>query len=71
MCDTMKLKGKMREHGMTQVDLANAININKSTLNRHLKRGDAFTVGEANLIVSVLHLSAQEALAIFLPQVSQ
>ncbi len=71
MCDTMKLKGKMRENGMTQESLANAININKSTLNRHLKRGEGFTIGEANQIVSVLHLSAQDALAIFLPKVSQ
>ena len=65
MCDTMKLKGKMKENGMTQEGLAAAIKIDRSTLNRRLKTGEDFTIGEANRIVSVLMLTADEALSIF------
>ncbi len=71
MCDTMKLKGKMKENGMTQEGLAAAIEIDRSTLNRRLKTGEDFTIGEANRIVSVLMLTADEALSIFLPGLSQ
>lgn len=68
MCDVMKLKGKMRELGMTQDSLAAAISIDRSTLNRHLKTGTDFTIGEANRIIKVLSLSSEEAMAIFLPE---
>ncbi len=71
MCDTMKLKGKMKENGMTQESLAAAIEIDRSTLNRRLKTGDDFTIGETNRIVRALKLTAAEALSIFLPELSQ
>ena len=71
MCDVMKLKGKMRELGMTQESLASAISVDRSTLNRHLKNGTDFTIGEANRISKVLGLTRDEAMAIFLPTVSQ
>ncbi len=71
MCNTMKLKGKMRENGITQKALAAAIDIDRSTLNRRLKNGEDFTIGETNRIVETLHLTAEEALQIFLPIVSR
>ncbi len=71
MCDAMKLKGKMRELGMTQESLASAISVDRSTLNRHLKNGTDFTIGEANRIIKVLGLTNEEATAIFLPTLSQ
>ena len=70
MCDTMKLKGKMREHGVTQETLAAAVKIDRSTLNRRLKNGEDFTIGEANRIVNTLQLTADEAMQIFLPTLS-
>ena len=70
MCNTMRLKGKMAENGLTQETMASAIDMDRSTLNRRLKTGEDFTIGEANRIVSVLHLSSSEALAIFMPQLS-
>lgn len=71
MCDTMKLKGKMREKGITQEKLAAVIDIDKSTLSRRLNSGKDFTIGEANKIVIALQLSAAEAMSIFLPTLSQ
>ena len=70
MCDTMKLKGKMAERGVRQEDLAKACGIDRSTLNRRLKTGEDFTIGETNKVVAILHLSASEALEIFLPILS-
>lgn len=64
--DTSKLKGKMVERGYTQDTLARAIKIDRSTLNRKLKQGDSFTIGEANRLVAVLGLNAEEASEIFL-----
>ncbi len=71
MCDTMKLKGKMKENGITQEKLSAAIQIDRSTLSRRLKTGEDFTIGEANRIVKMLRLTTEEALAIFLPSLSQ
>lgn len=71
MCDTMKLKGKMKENGITQEKLSAAIQIDRSTLSRRLKTGEGFTIGEANRIVKMLRLTTEEALAIFLPSLSQ
>lgn len=71
MCDTMKLKGKMKENGITQENLSAAIQIDRSTLSRRLKTGEDFTIGEANRIVKILRLTTDEALAIFLPSLSQ
>ena len=71
MCDVMRLKGKMAERGIRQADLAKAVGIDRSTLNRRLKTGEDFTIGEANKVVAFLHLPADEAMQIFLPTLSQ
>lgn len=70
MCDVMRLKGKMAERGIRQEDLAKAVGIDRSTLNRRLKTGEDFTIGETNKIVAFLQLTAEEALNIFLPTLS-
>lgn len=70
MCDVNKLKGKIVENKLTQEELAKKISIDRSTLNRKLKTGEAFTIGEANRIVTVLKLTSEEAVNIFLPSVS-
>lgn len=64
--NVMKLKGKMREMGMTQQSLARQINIDKSTLSRRLKDGNDFTIEEVNKITYALKLSDSEATEIFL-----
>lgn len=50
------------------MSLAAAIEIDRSTLNRRLKTGEDFTIGETNRIVTVLKLTADEAISIFLPE---
>ena len=64
--NVMKLKGKMREMGMTQQSLARQINIDKSTLSRRLKDGNDFTIEEVNKITYALKLTDSEATEIFL-----
>ena len=70
MCNVLKLKGKIKENDMTQEQFAKAINIDRATLARRMNRSESFTIGEVNRIVTVLSLSEDEALAIFLPSVS-
>lgn len=65
MCDVAKLRGKITEKGMNQETLSKEVGMDRSTLNRKLKTGESFTVGEANRIAIVLNLSKDEALAIF------
>ena len=64
--DINRLKGKIVERGMSVTDLASAIGINVSTLYRKMQNnGKSMQIGEANKIVEALHLSSDEALAIF------
>ncbi len=66
MININKLKGKMVEKELTIPQLAQILQINKSTLYRKLKNnGDNITIKEANLIVSTLKLTSSEATAIF------
>lgn len=66
MININKLKGKMVEKELTIPQLAQILQINKSTLYRKLKNnGDNITIKEANLIVSTLNLTSSEATAIF------
>lgn len=65
MCDIAKLKGKIVENGFNQITLAKQTGMDRSTLNRKLKTGEAFTIGEANKIATVLELTKAEAMAIF------
>ena len=65
MCDIAKLKGKIVENGLNQMALAEATGMDRSTLSRKMKNAEAFTIGEANRIVTILKLTKDEAVAIF------
>lgn len=65
MCDILKLRGKIVENGLNQESLAKKVGMNRSTLNRKMKTGEAFTIGEANKIAIILKLSKEEAMEIF------
>jgi len=69
MCDVAKLKGKIAEKGLNQVMLAQKTGMDKSTLNRKMKTGESFTIGEANKIALILKLTRDEAMAIFFANV--
>jgi len=70
MCNVMKLKGKIRENGMSVKEFARAINLDIATVYRRFEKGENFTVGEVTRAVEVLKLTNEEALAIFLPSMS-
>lgn len=55
-----KLLGKMRECGYTQKELAEAINMNKSTLNQKLKNKSHFTADEIDAINKLLNIPPDE-----------
>lgn len=63
--DIDKLNGKIVERGTTKEALAAAIGINRSTLWRRLKNG-TLRVCDVHAICEYLHLTAAEALEIFL-----
>lgn len=65
--NTAKLKGKMRELGMTQEDLAGITGKSLSAINRKLQRedGELFSIKEANMIAKAMNLTQEEANAIF------
>lgn len=62
------LKGKIKENCLTLAEVADRIGIDASTLHRKLNaNGLTFTIGEMHAISDVLHLTADECKAIFLP----
>ena len=64
-----KLKGKIIENGLTIALLAEKIGVDRSTLYRKLNNdGETLLVKDANSIVAALHLTADEAMAIFFSQ---
>lgn len=64
-----KLKGKIVELGLSIAEVADKMEINKATLYRKLENGGAtLTVKDANLLVKILDLTAEEAMAIFFAQ---
>lgn len=64
-----KLKGKIVELGLSIAEVAEKMEINKATLYRKLENGGAtLTVKDANLLVKILDLTAEEAMSIFFAQ---
>ena len=55
-----KLLGKIKECGYTQEKLAEAIRINKGTLNQKLKNKTCFTADEINNISQLLNIAPNE-----------
>ena len=61
------LRGKMVEKRVDAYDMARKLGISTSTFYRKLKSdGETFTVGQMHEIVSILHLSHEDARKIFL-----
>ena len=67
MVNVYKLGGKIAENRYTQDALADAINMDRSTLNRKLKTGESFSVAQASALTKVLKMSQEDAIAIFFP----
>lgn len=58
--DYSKLKGRMKQKGITQEELALEIGIDKSTLSLKLNNQSLFTQDEINKIVKILEIPAEE-----------
>ena len=65
MVNVNRLRGKIAENDVSLNDLASELNMSYDTLNRRMKNGDKFTIKEVNCIVKYLHLTAEDAIAIF------
>ena len=59
MINTQKIKAKMTEKKITQVQLAKLLGIDPSTLNRKInnKNGDNLTVKEVQKIMNILDIN--------------
>ena len=64
-----KLKGKIVERGLSTEEVANALKLHRSTFYRKLQGAYPFTINEADRLVEILHLSREEASAIFFSQI--
>lgn len=67
MVDTLKLKARIMSAGHTQRSLAEALHINKNTLNSKVNGAVQFNVDEVGRICELLHIETpEEKCAIFL-----
>lgn len=60
MFDYSKLKGRMKEKGYTQEDVANHINISKSTISLRLNNQALFIQDEICKIIGLLDIPYEE-----------
>lgn len=62
-----RLRGVIRERGLTQQEVSEKIGIDPSTFYRKLASGGlAFTVGEMHQLADILQLTPEESAQIFL-----
>ena len=67
-----KLRGRIKEYGLTHEDLANKINIAQSTFSAKLNNKYDFTITEIKAISNVLEISRDEiGLYFFYPNSSE
>ena len=64
-----KLRGKIVERGMNVSSVSVAIGLNKSTCYRKLSGDCPFTIQDADKLVDVLNLTADDAKSIFFSQI--
>lgn len=60
MYDYSKLKGRIKEKGLTQEEIANSINKDKSTLSLKLNNQSLFVQDEITQIVKLLEIPAEK-----------
>lgn len=66
-----RFNGVLAEKGIAKKDVAKAIGVNPSTFYRKIKSGgEAFTIGEIHKMVQRIPLTNEEAISIFLPNLS-
>ncbi len=60
MFNYSKLKGRIKEKGFTQEDIANNLGINKSTISLRLNNQSLFVQDEINKIIKLLEIPGEE-----------
>lgn len=70
MVNTRLLRSKIVERGTSIGDVAAQMGVDKATLYRRISNSGSFTIGEVEELVSILNLSHDEAVSIFLNEVS-
>lgn len=62
MVNSQKIKGRMREKGLTQADVAKVLGIDPSTLNKRLNNlsGEHLTVLNVNKLIDLLDIPKEE-----------
>ena len=69
MVNVNKLKGKIVELGLSVEEVAESVDIDKSTMYRKIAgKGEGFTIKEADKICKALKLNREDAIAIFFTQ---
>lgn len=63
--DTHKLRDKMKEHNMTQSELAKLVGVSKSTMSRKVSGESDFSVSQAFKMCHILNIKSPQS--IFLP----
>ena len=71
MVDSKKLRGKIAEAGMTKTKFAHCIGMTYNSLSSKMNGNSQFKVSEAAEIASLLNLSNEEIVSIFLPDKTQ
>lgn len=63
--DVQKLRGKIVEKGLNVNQLAETLEIDRSSLYRKLNKFERLTIGEASRLKDILELTNEEATDIF------
>lgn len=66
MVNTLKLRGRIREKGLTQKDVASALDVSETTVGAKINNKSPITLDEAEQIARVLEISDDEFVVFFL-----
>lgn len=65
MTNTLKLKAIMVERGLTQADLAKALNISEQTMNYKINNRREFKASEIQTLIKILQIPSDQVDGIF------
>lgn len=65
MIDTLKIKAKLVELGLTQDEVAQELGIDYSTLNKKLNNGRRMYIDECHRLCNILHVTTSKDLKEF------
>lgn len=69
MVNTLKLRGRIREKGLTQKDVAEMLNVSETTVGAKINNKRPITLDEADKISEILGISDGEFVSFFLTRV--